>query len=191
MAQTYKRRRNAFEGEANRDEAVRRLKNEHSVRQKMHRLAQPISKNRPEEQLAAARNMQGQRREARDVQARARTHMTTRGKRRLSFREAYSRRTTDSSRARVLNLYGRSKPPSARARIETGGGYRMPNEGPSTGGARYKPRGTGDQGAGLNRVAQMRSRAQKQMDYLPRRRKSGSRPGGLRHVGTGRRRYLL
>lgn len=41
----------------------------------------------------------------------SRTQETTRGKRRLSFAQAYSRRTTDSSRARVLELYGKKKPP--------------------------------------------------------------------------------
>ena len=36
---------------------------------------------------------------------------TTRGKRRLSFEQAYARRTTDSSRARVQALYGKKAPP--------------------------------------------------------------------------------
>lgn len=39
---------------------------------------------------------------------RPRTHETTRGKRRLSFEEAYARRTTDTSRARVEKLYGKT-----------------------------------------------------------------------------------
>lgn len=43
----------------------------------------------------------------------AKTHQTTRGPRRLSFQEAYSRRTTPTSQQRVLELYGRTKPPAS------------------------------------------------------------------------------
>lgn len=46
---------------------------------------------------------------------RPRQYRTTRGKRRLSFEEAYSRRTTDSSRQRVLELYGKTEPPKSRS----------------------------------------------------------------------------
>jgi hypothetical protein len=40
-------------------------------------------------------------------------HETDKGLRRLSYKEAYSRRTTDSSRARVMDLYNRTAPPTA------------------------------------------------------------------------------
>lgn len=46
---------------------------------------------------------------------RPRTHQTTRGKRRLSFEEAYERRSNDSSRARVEELYGKTATPAMKA----------------------------------------------------------------------------
>lgn len=49
------------------------------------------------------------------LRQRPRTFQTTRGKRRLSFAEAYARRTTDTSRARVEELYGRKAGPKLRA----------------------------------------------------------------------------
>lgn len=42
-----------------------------------------------------------------------RTQKTTRGKRRLTFEQAYGRRTTESSRQRVLELYGKKRPPKS------------------------------------------------------------------------------
>lgn len=46
---------------------------------------------------------------------------TIRGPHRMSFRQAYSRRTTDTSRARVMELYDRTKPPSQpKARVPAG-----------------------------------------------------------------------
>lgn len=49
-----------------------------------------------------------------DPASRPRRFQTTRGRRRLSFAEAYSRRTTPSSKARVMELYGRTRPPGQR-----------------------------------------------------------------------------
>lgn len=69
---------------------------------------------------------------------RPKKYQSTRGKRRLSFAEAYSRRTTDSSRKRVMALYGRTKPPKAyRGKAKFGDPVKRPLGGgkyPVTGG---------------------------------------------------------
>lgn len=52
------------------------------------------------------------------LKGRARTYKTTRGNRRLSFREAFLRRSTPSSRARVEALYGRKAGAKLRRQAE-------------------------------------------------------------------------
>lgn len=168
---SYKKRRRAYEGEEARNQAVLRLKNESNVRFKMKRLSeahQPVKKDSPQAQQYAAEKARARSNSERltishggapaspkPFSARKPRFDTTRGKRRLSFREAYSRRTTDTSRARVLDLYGRSAPPKgyadrrihqpvtnspiSRLPVPTGGTRRMKDPVPSTGGARYSP----------------------------------------------------
>lgn len=60
---------------------------------------------------------------------RPRTHQTTRGKRRLSFNEAVGRRTTESSIARVEELYGKKATPAQKqAALGTGRSDFIENE---------------------------------------------------------------
>jgi hypothetical protein len=133
---TYKRRRRTGPlSEDKRAEAIKRVADEFSVRQKMEKARQvqnsrkardPVAQARPEPQQVKAEHLRQRANREREVPSHGGAvaaprrggskpmHMTTRGPRRLSFRQAYSRRTTDTSRARVLALYGRSKPPTPR-----------------------------------------------------------------------------
>lgn len=133
------------------------------------RFKQPVSHGSPARQVEAAKGILNKGPNLKRVpetlgqalRDRPRTHQTTRGKRRLSYAEAYGRRTTDTSRARVMELYGRKKPPK-----NYGSGDRsfQPVKSNGTGGAHYVPGAgsrDGTQGAGLNQVARMRARLQK------------------------------
>ena len=133
---TYKRRRNPFEGEDGRAKAIKRIQDEMSVRQKMgqarakmqaDRARQPVKQDRPEAQQHAAERLRQRANRERNVtshggaipapnrgQDRPR-FMTNRGPRRLSYAQPFGNRTTDSSRARVMKLYGRSAPPTPTA----------------------------------------------------------------------------
>src|SRR4051794_13992557 len=93
---TYKKRRRAFEGEEGRTQAIKRMRDEASVQQKLaqmerktNRAKEPISHGPPEKQLEAANRMTGKRIPGH----------------RMTLGQALSRRTTDPSRARVLKTY--------------------------------------------------------------------------------------
>lgn len=95
-AGTYKKRRSAYEGEEARAQAIRRMADSQSVTQKMARMrhktnrsAEPISHGHPEQQIAAAKKLQNKRIPGH----------------RMTLGQALSRRTTDTSRARVLSKY--------------------------------------------------------------------------------------
>lgn len=134
---TYKRRRRAFEGEENRAKAIKRIQDESSARSFIEREKALTEARRRREAAGEPEPIkqpspQGQRRSAERIRNRANTERgvgttggavaaperggkrfsTIRGPHRMSFRQAYSRRTTDTSRARVMELYGRTKPPS-------------------------------------------------------------------------------
>lgn len=173
---TYKRRRKAFEGEDNRAQAIKRMQDEMSVRQKMERM-RAVSDAQRSRQNAAPNQQQadGEARRERANREREITshggaipapraggakpmHMTTRGPRRLSYGEAFSRRTTDTSRQRVMKLYGRSKPPTTPSTVD-----RAPRR-------IHQPVSVSPE----QQAAQMRSKARQQEDRLRR----GRRPRG-------------
>jgi hypothetical protein len=75
----------------------------------------PKKKERTLAEMLSARTTASSRARLLSKQApeeRKRTFETTRGKRRLSFEEAYARRSTDRSRQAVQELYGKSTAPS-------------------------------------------------------------------------------
>lgn len=147
MATTYKKRNRdrMLDGDV-REQAVKRLRDEQSIRSKMEILKKSAGTPHVSDS---------------DLKNRPRTHETTRGKRRLSFREAFSRRTTDTSRARVLKLYGRSAPPKGYGGtrsfmpVPSGGGPK-PTPMPTRGGGRGS-KGDGTYGAALNSIAKQRA----------------------------------
>lgn len=188
MATTYKRRqRTGILDEKLRSQAVKRIKDEFNVR----------AKTTPEAQRKAAERTREARNKERIVNSHGgavkapkaggdhlrnlpRRHQTTRGLRRLSFRQAYSRRTTDSSRARVLKLYGRDKPPVGhRGTLTRPGGPAgsfgrgtkpsIPKVGQRGSRRIHKPVATGSP---EQQAARMRARAQSKR-RAPRMRRTG------------------
>lgn len=165
-----------------RQQAVKRITDEFNVRQKVS----PEAQRKSAESVREARNKErvvnshggavkapkaGGRMLAHfPLSKLPRKHQTTRGLRRLSFRQAYSRRTTDSSRARVLKLYGRSKPPSPQ----------IPKVGDQGSRRIHKPVATGSP---EQQAARMRAQVQSKVNQFRtgRRRKTPSFTSRPRH----------
>lgn len=169
--QRFKKRTRAFEGTDERQQAIRRIQDEASVRNKLGRLKrseQPVSKDSPQEQQSAAEKIRQAANRMRSTTSHggAPANPTTRGPHRMSYSEAFSRRTTDSSRNRVMALYGRKAPPRGQADrtisqpvTGTGRGRKLT---PST-------NTRGDYGGGLpDAVARMRQRRRKPTFGAPR-----------------------
>ena len=183
MATNYKRRqRTGILDEKLRSQAVKRIQNEFNVRQKItpeaqRKSAESVRKARNKERVV---NSHGGAVKAPQAGGRMlahfplsklpRKHQTTRGLRRLSFRQAYSRRTTDTSRARVLKLYGRSKPPSPQ----------IPKVGDQGSRRIHKPVATGSP---EQQAARMRAQVQSKVNQFRtgRRRKTPSFTSRPRH----------
>lgn len=122
---TYKRRRRAFEGEDNRAKAIKRMQDAFGAQQGMERMRHKLDGSRQRQGavgvadgLAPGMKPKASNQSANEGVARAR-HKTPTGMRRLSFRQAYNNRTTDTSRARVMAKYGRSAPPGPRTIDQT------------------------------------------------------------------------
>jgi hypothetical protein len=183
---TYKRRKRTGPLTPDqRAEAIKRFQDEASVRGKIKAAAQIRDKRNAEREVpshggaVAAPKRGGDR--VRSLGDRSRTHETTRGPRRLSFAEAYSRRTTDTSRQRVLDLYGRSKPPAAGKTRPGGpsgafgtGGIKAPLPGQNGSRRIHKPVSP------LEQAAQMRAKVQRppgssKRNLRPRRRANSGR----------------
>jgi hypothetical protein len=174
----YRKRRSAFEGEANREMAIKRMRDEASVRSKMAdsgprghaslpkrpipESQQPVKKGPPQAQLNAAQRARARAdreritsRKPPDIRQamtgrRVRRQLGTLAGRRIAGHrmplwQALSRRSTGSSRARVLSKYG-------------------------------VKRSDGTYSSALNRVAEMRKRATgKRMTHLPQARRRARR----------------
>ena len=111
-----KRKRRGVLRNEDRMKAVERLKDESNVHAQMKRLES--KRGGGGQEFSAKGALTAPRRggdRLRSISGREPKYKTERGQRRLSFAQAYARRTTDSSRQRVLDLYGRSKPPSLAA----------------------------------------------------------------------------
>jgi hypothetical protein len=200
---TYKRRRRTGPlNEDQRAQAIKRIRDEASVRSKLgsarairdaRKARDPVAQDRPEDQRRKAEKIREKRNGEREITSHGGAvaapraggakprHMTTRGPRRLSFAEAYSRRTTDTSRQRVLDLYGRSKPPAAGKTRPGGpsgafgtGGIKAPLPGQNGSRRIHKPVSP------LEQAAQMRAKVQRppgssKRNLRPRRRANSGR----------------
>lgn len=126
--------------------------------------------------------------EERELRAQPRTQQTTRGKRRLTYKQAYSRRSTDTSRARVMKLYGRAKPPK-----DFRGEAHRPTPVPADQVGRPKPPTSSGQSRDLQdtirRVADQRNRAAKMPQARPPRvpRTGGAEGPPARFLGRRKR----
>lgn len=127
-----RKRRKGILSEDEHNQAVKRMNTEAAVRRKMGQIKPDVAPQAQKNQAEQIRARANQRRmvksdggavkapmrggdHMRSLSGRPQRHETDKGLRRLSFAQAYARRTTDSSRARVLDLYNRTAPPGAKA----------------------------------------------------------------------------